>query len=161
MLATLDANNLLCIEDPAIDTGKIYQQCFQGYLISEHNKLLFIIHKKEIKLIELKNIGDTMGVFYLARRAALSSFPMKIESLAVASQLFKGRDEQQGNHYYFLPYFSPKTTIATNKLLETLHLPFQLTVNEKGVMVSTSLKGKFSSLADLPQSKEDYLSFLF
>ncbi|MDR0651215.1 MAG: hypothetical protein LBG59_07665 [Candidatus Peribacteria bacterium] len=161
MFATFGSNNLLCIEDQTLDTGKKYQQNFQGYMISDKNKLLFVVHKKEIKLIELKNIGDTMGVFYTTHRKEIHPFPWEKTSLLLASQLFKGRDEQQGNHYFFLPYFSPKATITTNTLLKTLGISFQLIVNEKGVMITSLSQSDVSGIDDLPPNKEAYLSFLF
>jgi hypothetical protein len=136
MFAAFDSNSLLCIEDETLDTGKTYQHNFQGYTISEKNKLFFVVHKKEIKLVELKNIGNTMGVVYLAHREKKTSFPLEKESFLVASQLFKGRDEQQGNYYCFLPYFSLKAITTTNTLLETLNIPFQLIISEKGVIIS-------------------------
>ena len=76
MLATLTSHRLLEIEDTSLDTGKLYQHDFQGYQISGKNRLLFVFHKKEIKLIELKNIGSTMGVFYFAERPPFCEIPL-------------------------------------------------------------------------------------
>ncbi|MDR0859614.1 MAG: hypothetical protein LBO09_01145 [Candidatus Peribacteria bacterium] len=79
MQAIID-RNLLCI-DENLDTGKLYQQDFQGYRIESKDKRFFVFHKKEIKLIELKNIGSTMGVFYIRERAERSHLPLEKKSL--------------------------------------------------------------------------------
>jgi hypothetical protein len=84
MRAILDHNHLLCIQGNNLDTGKTYQNTFQGYQISEKNTLLFILHKKEIKLIELKNIGSTMGILYIAERPPFHELKLLPEFVQLA-----------------------------------------------------------------------------
>jgi hypothetical protein len=84
MFATIDDHHLLTIKDDTLDTGKHYQQDFQGYHVSEKNTLLFVSHKKEIKLIELKNIGSTMGVFYIAERPPFHQLRLVPEGVQLA-----------------------------------------------------------------------------
>ncbi|MDR0607702.1 MAG: hypothetical protein LBG52_05140 [Candidatus Peribacteria bacterium] len=84
MQVILNHNHLLTVEDATLDTGKTYQQYFQGYQISEKNISLLVWHKKEIKLIELKHIGSTMGVFYLANRPSLHQANLVGEFLHLA-----------------------------------------------------------------------------
>ncbi|MDR2190843.1 MAG: hypothetical protein LBP53_06855 [Candidatus Peribacteria bacterium] len=160
MFATFEPHHLLSITDPSIDTNKTYHQTFQGYQISAPNTRFFVLHKKIIKLIELKHIGDTMGVFYLLKRNEIASIPLNIESCIAASQLFKGWDEMKGEPYFFLPYFSPKAIAPTNAQLTALSLPTQLQQDEKGVIIATS-SVKSKDIEALPLTKEDSLSFLF
>ena len=134
MLATLDNNHLLCIEDTTLDTGKIYQQQFQGYHISEKNKLLFVLHKKEIKLMELKNIGSTMGVFYIGGRQPFQLLRLVPEFVQLAGEHFGGFDEETGERYYFFPFFPPQRMEAMNAICSKLNIPLQLQQSAKGVI---------------------------
>jgi hypothetical protein len=163
-LIHLDEYHLLSSEDSSLDTGKTYQQDFQGYPISAKNKLLFIIHKKEIKLIELKNIGSTMGVFYVGVRAALQPFPLEAKSVYAASQLFEGWDEEKGEQYFFLPYVALSSMQEKNAIFEKLSLSVPLTQNEKGIIADFPVVNQLQSLSHEVQSFEkipDILSFFF
>jgi len=52
-------------QDEQLHTGKTYRHNFQGYDFEEENCIFYVWHKKEIKLIESKNLGSTMNVFFI------------------------------------------------------------------------------------------------
>jgi hypothetical protein len=43
-------------QDKNLDTGKTYHHNFQGFSFEEENCIFYVWHKKEIKLIESKNL---------------------------------------------------------------------------------------------------------
>ena len=43
-------------QDKNLDTGKTYRHNFQGFSFEEENCIFYVWHKKEIKLIESKNL---------------------------------------------------------------------------------------------------------
>ncbi|MDR2540688.1 MAG: hypothetical protein LBD11_02660 [Candidatus Peribacteria bacterium] len=157
MQATLEKNHLLTIENPTLDTGRTYQQDFQGLKITEENKLFFVLHKKEIKLIELKNIGSTMGVFYIRERALFDHMNLVPAYVHLAGEHFGGFDEETGERYHFLPYFSPQRVEETNKVLEQIGISFPLSHTTKGVVAP------WTNTLDLPAggSIEELLSHFF
>jgi hypothetical protein len=114
-----------------------------------------VAHKKEIKLIEFKNIGSTMGVIYVGNRNVSQPLPLNKEACLLASQLFEGRDEQKGEQYFFLPYFSPKTLAEKNTILTQLGIEVKLHQSEKGILES-SLKNNIT-----PRDSTEILSFFF
>lgn len=157
MQAILDSNRLLTIANTTLDTGKSYQQDFQGYQIFEKNTLLFVWHKKEVKLMELKHIGATMGVFYLAQRPPFHKINLVSAFVHLAGEHFGGFDEETGERYYFFPYFSPQRVEAVNAVFAQLGVDLQLVVTAKGVIAPRK------TLLDLPAdgSIEQLLSHFF
>jgi hypothetical protein len=156
MHAILD-HHLLGIEDIALDTGKTYQHDFQSYSIADKNKLLFVLHKKEIKLMELKNIGSTMGVFYIKERPPFLQLNLVTEEVQFAGQHFGGFDEETGERYHFFPAFPTARVEVTNKIFSQLHIPFQLQQTAKGVVAPRK------NISELPTdgSVEQLLSHFF
>ena len=153
---------LLAVSDDMLDTGKIYHHAFQGYQISSKNEQLFVYHKKEIKLIALKDIGSTMGVFYLKDKGKRiqdkgSEATWEVAKVLAASQLFEARDEEKGSSYFFLPYFPVKEVAEKNTLFEKLGIDMKLEQSEKWIIA----KGARGASIDEIQSINDILSFLF
>jgi hypothetical protein len=58
----------LALKDNSFDTGKTYQQNFQNYLIQSKNEKYLIFHKKQLKWIDFKDIGETMGILLLIEK---------------------------------------------------------------------------------------------
>ncbi len=61
----IDKNNLLTIFNENIPQTKEYTYNVSGYLFSDYDKGIIVLHKKEWKLINLKNFGDNMSVVYV------------------------------------------------------------------------------------------------
>lgn len=57
-----DTNNIICT-GPEL-TGKTYTITAGGYTFSSLDKEVLIYHKKELKCVQLKNLGDGMAIFY-------------------------------------------------------------------------------------------------
>ncbi|MBQ7074360.1 hypothetical protein IJM86_04860 [bacterium] len=58
----------LALKDNSFDTGKNYQQNFQSYLIQSKNEKYLIVHKKQCKWVDFKDIGETMGIVLLIKK---------------------------------------------------------------------------------------------
>jgi len=162
MQAYIDEYGFLALHREDVDTGKTYQISFQGYTMVSANKMLIVYHKKTIKLIELKNIGDTMGVFYVKEKAESSkpkdeSWKLNKESCILAGKLFEAWDEEKGVMYHFLPYFPLKEVEKKAEMFQQLGIPLKVSATEKGVLIEGEGSG---SLEDL-DGREQIISFLF
>lgn len=60
-----DKNNLLTIFNENIPQTKEYTYHVGGYIFSDFDKGIIVLHKKEWKIISLKNLGDNMNVVYM------------------------------------------------------------------------------------------------
>ena len=52
-------------QDEKLDTGKTYHHNFQWFDFEDKNCIFYVWHKKEIKLVESKNLWSTMNVFFV------------------------------------------------------------------------------------------------
>ena len=57
--------SFLVKQDEKLYTGKTYRHNFQWFNFEEENCVFYVWHKKEIKLIESKNLWSTMNIFFL------------------------------------------------------------------------------------------------
>jgi len=73
MKVTIDKNHLLVIENPNIPQTKEYTYNVSGYTFSDFDTGIIVLHKKEWKIISLKNLGDTMSVCYVAPRTEIQT----------------------------------------------------------------------------------------
>ena len=157
MIVTIDEHHILGIEGEHLDTGKEYTLDVQGYRFSWMNKRVFVAHKKEIKLIELKHIGSTMGVFYCIDREEIPDLPLDQRAIMWAGQLFTAWDEEKWEHYSFLPYFPHQKVEETQNILDTLGIHLSLRKDIKGILVEGAEKISLEQLTTL----EKILSFFF
>ena len=148
---------LLTIKDPALDTGKLYTHTLSWLQISEPNQLVFTLHKKEIKLIESKNLGSTMEVFALHQRKVFEEMTFAPEYARLACEQFLAFDEETGGKYAFLPYFPIKEVATLNDKLSQLQIPVSFAHSPKGV-ITTDL-----ALLDSPAdtSIEQEISYMY
>jgi hypothetical protein len=65
MHLTFDQHHLLCVENPNIPQLKEYRFSLSGYQISSYDKGILAYHKRQRKLMNLKNLGEGMQVCYL------------------------------------------------------------------------------------------------
>ena len=132
--------NFLVKQDEKLYTGKTYRHNFQWFDFEEENCIFYVWHKKEIKLIESKNLWSTMNVFFL------KDWTLKIDEInenikswiLTACQIFNAFDEENGWFYNFLPYFPTKLVEAKNKLFKKLWLNIELSNSSKWVLIKSN-----------------------
>ena len=126
MKITFDANNLLVIENPNIPQVKEYTYETSGYRFSSYDKGIIILHKKDFKIINLKDLGDNMNVVYF-QEAKSSPMILDQEALQQALGMFNAFDETTGKTYFFIPNMPVKDIQEKNQTLEKLQIKSRLT----------------------------------
>ena len=127
-------------QDKKLYTGKSYRHNFQWFNFEEENCIFYVWHKKEIKIIESKNLWSTMNVFFL------KDWILKVNELTydikswifTACQIFNAFDEENWWFYNFLPYFPTKFVEEKNELLKKLWLNIQLSNSPKWVLIKNN-----------------------
>ena len=124
-------------QDEKLYTGKTYRHNFQWYSFDEENCIFYVWHKKEIKLIESKNLWSTMNVFFLKDWVLeVNELTYNTKSwILTACQIFNAFDEENGWFYNFLPYFPTKAVEEKNEIFEKLGLDIQLANSSKWVLI--------------------------
>ena len=138
-------------QDEKLYTGKTYRHNFQWYDFDKENCIFYVWHKKEIKLIESKNLWSTMNVFFL------KNWELKVNELTddiknwilTACQIFSAFDEDNGWFYNFLPYFPTKSVEEKNGLLKKLWLNIQLSNSPKWVLIKNNESENKINIEDL------------
>ena len=129
--------NFLIKQDEKLNTGKIYHHNFQWFNFEEENCIFYVWHKKEIKLIESKNLWTTMNVFFLKDwNLELNKLTYDIKTWNLTAwQIFNAFDEENWWFYNFLPYFPTKAVEEKNELFKKLWLNIQLSNSPKWVLI--------------------------
>lgn len=148
----IDKNNLLTIFNENILQTKKYTYSAGGYTFSDFDTGIIVLHKKEWKLINLKNLGDNMSVVYTAPREGIETIFDK-NSFTNGLCLFDSFDENTGEKYYFIPKFAEKEIEVTNKKLEQLGISAKIEKSEKWCLIIWNLEPK--------EYSGKYFSFLF
>ena len=152
-----DQNNLLCIINPNIPQTKEYTYNVWGYIFSDFDKGMVVLHKKDFKITNLKNLGDGINVIYYIEKIKREiSFQEAIFEDAL--KLFNGFDEETGQKYYFIPGLWEKDMQEKNKILK----PFsdcEIKKTSKGAMVELQ-HAKEDRKNGKPEI-EDMLSYIF
>lgn len=123
-------------QNKTLYTGKTYSHNFQWYKFDEENCIFYVWHKKEIKLIESKNLWSTMNVFFLKDWILnVNELTNNIKNwILTACQIFNAFDEENGWTYNFVPYFPTKSVEEKNKLFQKLWLNIQISNSPKWVL---------------------------
>lgn len=152
MKITFDTNKLLVIENPNIPQVKEYTYEASGYQFSSYDKGIIVLHKKELKIVNIKNLGDTMNVIYITERPEIKGAFDK-DACMQALYLFQGFNETSGEVYYFLPRYSEKDKSLLNEHLFKLGSSTHIQDTDKGYIVQGD---------DIPtETRDQSLSFLF
>lgn len=124
-------------QDKQLDTGKLYRHNFQWYDFEYENCIFYVWHKKEIKLIESKNLGSTMNVFFIKDSCLdINELNDSIKFwIYCACQIFSAFDEDNGQFYNFLPYFPTKSVEEKNELFKKIWLDISLSNSPKWVII--------------------------
>ncbi len=124
-------------EDEQLYTGKTYHHNFQWFDFEGENCIFYVWHKREIKLIESKNLWSTMNVFFLKDwNLELNELTYGIKIwILTACQVFYAFDEENWWFYNFLPYFPTKAVEEKNEMFEKLWLNIELSNSPKWVLI--------------------------
>ena len=96
----IDQNNLLVIENPNIPQDKEYHYNVSGYEFSSFDKWLIVYHKKQFKIINLKDLWDKMGIILTWEQdEEILDKKLDIESMENALRLFEWFDEETWKRY--------------------------------------------------------------
>lgn len=129
-----DQHHLLCVEHPHIPSIKEYRFSLVGKPISSPDKGVLVYHKRQRKLIHLKNLGDAMQLCYL-QKTPLPDYELNIAMLEKTLAMFSGFNEETGEKYRFLPFFSKDTQQLQNDLLESFGIACTITKEPQGVFI--------------------------
>ena len=117
MQLTFDQHHVLCVENPNIPQLKEYRFSLSGYEISSYDKGIFVYHKRQRKLVNLKNLGEGMQVCYCQKRKN-PDYQFNRLMLERTLAMFSGFNEETGEKYRFLPFFSKDTEKLQKDLFE-------------------------------------------
>ena len=148
-------------QDEKLYTGKTYRHNFQWYNFDEENCIFYIWHKKEIKLIESKNLWSTMNVFFVKDwTLEVNELTDKVKIwISTACQIFSAFDEENGWFYNFLPYFPTKSIEEKNQIFSKLWLNISLSNSSKWVLIKNENWNERINIEDL--DLEWIIGFLF
>lgn len=138
MKLCIDQNNIVCASASS-EQGKQYTHIFDGYTISSYDKTVFVEHKKSVKTIQYKDIGDTMSTFYVAnRKSSLRKEPLELHHNGAMSALtlYKWYDETTNKHYAFLYKYPSNNVNILNTQLQLLGIKAHVNTTDKGLIVS-------------------------
>lgn len=153
MKLAIDQNNLLVIENPNIPQNKKYNYNVSGYKFSSFDKGLLVYHKKQFKLINMKDLWDKMWVILVWESDDnLKKINLDINSMNNALKLFEGFDEDNGEKYNFLYKFAENKIEDLNKKLSLLWSNINLKKTNKWICCP---------MDEEDSDDNDALSFLF
>ncbi len=155
MKLVFDQHHLLCVENPNIPQLKEYRFSLSGYQISSYDKGIFVYHKRQRKLLNLKNLGEGMQVCYLQKEKK-PDYQLNLSMLERTLAMFSGFNEETGEKYRFLPFYSKDTTKLQQELSENFGINCQITKEKQGTFVRGLRK-----LRSAPESDEELLTYLF
>lgn len=162
MRIVIDKSNILTIENPNIPKLKKYDNIASGYCFSDYDKWVLVYHKKEIKIINLKNLWNTMNIFYVIKRSLLKTDQINKKWFELAFKLFNWFDENSGNTYYFIPRIKESEVWILNQNLIKLWIDIKIEKNEKWFVVNKIwwLDDSTKELSNI-ESIDELISFLF
>lgn len=157
MKISFDQNKLLSIQNENIPQTKEYTYSVGGYIFSDFDQGLVVLHKKDFKITNLKNLGDGMSVIYYTKKND-EKINFQKTIFEDVLRLFNWFDEITGEKYYFIPSLWQKDMQEKNKVLK----PFsscEIKKTGRGAMVELQ-HAKEDRKQEKPQT-EDILSYLF
>lgn len=131
-----DKNNLLTIFNENIPQTKEYTYNTGGYVFSDFDKWIIVLHKKEWKIISLKNLWDNMNVVYIKNTEFRAQNEiLEGNKINDAMKLFQSFDEDTGKKYYFIPGLGETQQQEKNKILKRLWTKYNIIKTSKGMMI--------------------------
>jgi len=160
MKIEIDKNNLLTIFNENIPQTKEYTYNVGGYFFSDFDKWIIILHKKEWKIISLKNLGDNMNVVYYKEWNNFYNFNKNNFNKAFC--MFQWFNEENSHIYSFIPWYWEQQIQKTNDILNKLNIWIQLQKTNNGCETKWNIEARlFSShIKNLDNNTEaDNVSF--
>ncbi len=117
MKIQFDHNHLLTIFNENIPQTKEYTYTVGGYTFSDFDKGMVVLHKKDFKITNLKNLWDGMNVIYHNEKQN-KHIELQQSIFEDALRLFKWFDEETGEKYYFIPSVWEKDMQEKNNILK-------------------------------------------
>lgn len=157
----IDNQNLLCISH-TIDNPKEYSQELSGYTITNTDRVLAVLHKKQIKQIHFKDIGSSMAVFYISGRKKTIYDNWKhlsVDGALTALLFFKSYSETRKSSYAFLYKYPSNNINILNTQLGLLKLPAKALQTEEGLIITTEREPQNND--NTLGTMHDIVSFLY
>ncbi|MCX6825486.1 MAG: hypothetical protein NTY80_04690 [candidate division SR1 bacterium] len=131
-----DKNNLLTISNENIPQTKEYTYHVGGYTFSDFDKGMIVLHKKEWKIISLKNLGDNMSVVYIKNlEFKIQNLELDKNGINTAMKTFQGFDEESGKKYYFIPGLGESQQQEKNNIFKKLGIQYSIEKTAKGMLL--------------------------
>lgn len=134
MKLAIDQNNILVIENPNIPQNKEYNYNVGGYDFSSFDKWILVYHKKQFKIINMKDLWDKMwAILVWEKDDELDELKLDIKSMENALKLFEWFDEDSWEKYNFLYKFAESKLDDLNKKLKLLGSQIKFSKTEKWI----------------------------
>ena len=134
MKILVDDNNILSIENSNIPKTKEYSYNVSGYVFSDFDKWIIVYHKKQFKIINLKDLWDKMWVILVWEHDdEYDEMKLDLESMESALKIFDWFDENTGEKYYFLYKFGENKMNELQEKLDKLWSKIELRKTEKWI----------------------------
>ena len=149
-----DENNLLSITFSE-QLNKEYSLNFSGYQIKSHDKWILIYNKRQRRVIHLKEVSEGMQVAYLQKKV-LENFSLDISMMENTLAIFQGFNEESGEKYHYLPFFSKNVDEFSKELKTLFWISIEISKESQGTFIRN-----FDKEYSFPKEKNQILSFLF
>ena len=134
MKLSIDKNNLLVVENKNIPQNKEYCHNVSGFDFCDFDKWLIVYHKKQFKIINLKDLWEKMWVIMVWKKdEELINLKLNKKSVESALKLFEWFDEETWEKYYFLYKFKEWWLESLNKKLDKLWIKTKLKKTDKWI----------------------------
>ena len=134
MKILVDDNNILSIENTNIPRNKEYSYDVSGYSFSDFDKWIIVYHKKQFKIINLKDLWDKMWIILVWEHDdEYDEMELDIQSMESAMKIFDWFDENTGEKYYFLYKFGENKMNELQEKLIKLWSKIELKKTEKWI----------------------------
>ncbi len=134
MKILVDDNNILSIENENIPQVKQYSYNVSGYSFSDFDKWIIVYHKKQFKIINLKDLGDKMWVILVWEHDdEYEDMELDLESMESALKIFDWFDENTGEKYYFLYKYGENKMNELQEKISKLGSKIELKKTEKWI----------------------------
>lgn len=134
MKILVDDNNILAIENPNIPKNKEYFYNVSGYDFSDFDKWIIVYHKKQFKIINLKDLWDKMWIILVWEHDdEYDNMELDVASMENALKIYDWFDENTGEKYYFLYKFGENKMNELQEKLAKLWSEIKLEKTEKWI----------------------------
>ncbi len=139
MKILVDKNNLLAIENENFPQNKEFTQIVSGFKFSDFDKWMIVYHKKQFKIVNLKDLWDKMWVIMVWEHDdEYDNMELDMESMESALKLFDWFNEEIWKKYFFLYKYGENKMNELNDKLSKLWSNIKLSKDEKWITIPYS-----------------------